>query len=85
MAQEGASGVGWRWDLLLGGVSAVLVGCTVLHGLADMSLLSRQTSFGLADMFREHPLVLLDHFCDFVTGGLVAPTTVPQQPSAHAA
>ena len=30
MAQEGASGVGWRWDLLLGGVSAVLVGCTVL-------------------------------------------------------
>lgn len=63
----------------------VLVGCTVLHGLADMSLLSRQTSFGLADMFREHPLVLLDHFCDFVTGGLVAPTTVPHAPKAQAA
>jgi hypothetical protein len=29
--------------------------------------------------------VLLDHFCDFVTGGLVAPTTVPQLPKAHAA
>lgn len=63
----------------------VLVGCTLLHGLADMSLLSRQTSFGLAEMFREQPLVLFDHFCDFVTGGLVAPTTAPAMPSAHAA
>ena len=63
----------------------VLVGCTLLHGLADMSLLSRQTSFGLSDLFREHPLVLFDHFCDFVTGGLVAPTATPAMPSAHAA
>ena len=30
MAQEGGPSVGWRWDLLLGGVSAAVVGCTVL-------------------------------------------------------
>lgn len=63
----------------------VLVGCTLLHGLADMSILSRQTSFGLSDMFKEHPLVLLDHLCDFVTGGLVAPTSAPAFPRAQAA
>ena len=63
----------------------VLVGCTLLHGLADMSLLSRQTSFGLSELFKEHPLVLLDHLCDFVAGGLLAPTRTPAFPNVQAA
>lgn len=63
----------------------VMVGCTLLHGLADMSILSRQTSFGLDKLFREQPLLLFEQYCDFITGGLTAPTTPAHAPAAHAA
>lgn len=67
-------------DVLL--YRGLMVGCTVLHGLADMSILSRQTSFGLSELFHERPLELFEHYCDFVTGGLTAPTVQPPLASA---
>ena len=63
----------------------VMIGCTLLHGLADMSILSRQTSFGLDKLFREQPLQLFEQYCDFITGGLTAPTTPTHVDIAHAA
>lgn len=64
----------------------VMIGCTLLHGLADMSILSRQTSFGLDSLLREQPMRLFEQYCDFITGGLTAPTSpAPRLDTAQAA
>lgn len=52
----------------------VLTGCTLLHGLADMSLLSRQPTFGLEALFEARSSEMFECFCDYMAGGLSGPT-----------
>lgn len=52
----------------------VITGCTLLHGLADMSLLSRQPTFGLDDLLKRRSSDMFECFCDYLAGGLSGPT-----------
>ena len=43
---------------------------TLIHGLADASLLQAQPVFGLDTLQSTHPGALLDYFYDYLAGGL---------------
>lgn len=52
----------------------ILTGCTLLHGLADMSLLGRQSAFGLENFLEDRSAEMFECFCDYMAGGLSGPT-----------
>ncbi len=52
----------------------VLTGCTLLHGLADMSLLSREPAFGLNELMKQRSADMFESFCDYMAGGLTGPS-----------
>ena len=43
---------------------------TLIHGLADASLLQAQPVFGLDTLQSTHPGALLDYFYNYLAGGL---------------
>ncbi len=47
----------------------------LLHGLADISVLGRQSSLGLSALYQERSVEIIDWFIDYVAAGLEGATT----------
>jgi AcrR family transcriptional regulator len=50
-----------------------LAAANLIHGLSDLTLLSRQTSGSVAKLLRNRPEDLLGYFIDYIAGGLRQP------------
>jgi AcrR family transcriptional regulator len=50
-----------------------LAAANLIHGLSDLTLLSRQTSGSVAKLLKNRPEDLLSYFIDYIAGGLESP------------
>jgi AcrR family transcriptional regulator len=50
-----------------------LEAANLIHGLSDLTLLSRQTSGSVAKLLKNRPEDLLSYFIDYIAGGLESP------------
>ncbi|MFA5937819.1 MAG: TetR family transcriptional regulator [Sinimarinibacterium sp.] len=51
-----------------------LAAANLIHGLSDLTLLSRQTSGSVAKLLKNRPEDMLSYFIDYIAGGLLSPT-----------
>lgn len=67
----------------------LLMGCSLIHGLADLSLLAREPVLIDRHHMPSDPARLLEHYLDFALGGLIAPcheqTALPAATSTQVA